>query len=785
MPRLDRYLIREVLGPLGLGFLVYTFLLLMQTLFTLAKMIIRRGVPAPQVGELLLLSLPNIVVLTIPMSFLFAILVAAGRLTADSELIAMRSAGVSLYRLCRPILLLAAMLTVLNGFLMIYVLPRGNHALQQLHMEILTQSVSQQVEPRVFYEGWEGLVLYVNAVPSPDEPWQGVFLADSVPAGENEATVAERGEVVLSEDGERLVLQLDNAVTHRVDFAEPERYSRYDYGTVDRLLDDSFTSQQRATVAASKSQREMTLTELRQRLTREELPAALRNLTRVEIHKKFSIPVAALVFALVGLPLGFSGRGSSRSSGFAISIGIILVYWLMLSNGEETARIGRMAPWLAMWLPNIALGVIGILLLIRTNGDRPILPRPLGRWWRRHVQVRLSRGRPRRRRRPPARAAAANGERGHRFVLRLPRFRLQFPNLLDRYVMRTFFLVFLFVTLSSVVIYMVADFSQKADQVMENQVASGLVLDYYKYLVLQIYYEIVPITVLLTTLIAFAVLSRSNEVMAVKASGVSLYRLALPAVVSAAVVVASCALLQATVLPASNEKVARLKDQIKGRTGVRTYRRADRQWLFGEGRYIYNYRRYVPELETLQRLQVFELDEEFNLTRRLFAESARFVDGFWVASGTWVRVFGETGDDFRVFPEPVVLDFPEKPAYFEDEMRAPPAMSYRELRSYVEEIRSSGQQAPDLEVELGKKLSYPSVSLIMALVALPFSFRLGRRGALYGIGVAIVLSMVFFAVLAVATTLGETGALPPTVAVWTPNVLFGLLAIYLFLGVRS
>ena len=537
-------------------------------------------------------------------------------------------------------------------------------------------------------------------------------------------------------------------------------------------------------MASSKGLRELTLGELRERLADPNLPAQLRNLHHVEVHKKFALPAACVVFALIGLPLGFSGRrGSGRSAGFAVSLAIILAYWILLDNGEETARIGHMSPWLAMWRPNLLFAILGILLLVRGNGNRSFVPRAVGYWWRQHVRTRLIRRRRRRRRQP--RTGPIDVDQPHHFVLRLPRLRLQFPNLIDRYVIRTFFQVFALVTISGIVVYVVADFTQKADQVLENQVASALVADYYKYLVMQIYYEITPITVLLTTLVAFALLSRSNEVMAVKASGVSLYRLAVPAIVSAAIVVASCAFLQATVLPASNQKVAQLKDEIKGRAGVRTYRRADRQWLFGKGRFIYNYLRYDSDREMLQRLQVFEFDENFRLTRRLFADTARYVDGFWVAAGTWVREFGESGDDYQVFPEPVVLDFPEKPEYFETEMKVPTAMTYRELKEYSREVRNSGQVAPELEVELGKKISFPAVSLIMALVALPFSFRLGRRGALYGVGVAIVVGMVFYALLALFTTLGETGALPPTIAVWTPNVLFGLLALYLFLGVRS
>ena len=112
-------------------------------------------------------------------------------------------------------------------------------------------------------------------------------------------------------------------------------------------------------------------------------------------------------------------------------------------------------------------------------------------------------------------------------------------------------------------------------------------------------------------------------------------------------------------------------------------------------------------------------------------------------------------------------------------------MTYRELKSYVAELEASGQSVPSLEVELHKKISLPFASIVMALVALPYAFRLGRKGTLYGVGVGLVLGMVFFAMLAFSSTLGQTGALPPLIAVWTPNIAFLMLSLYLLLGVRS
>ncbi|MGB6364948.1 MAG: LptF/LptG family permease, partial [Thermoanaerobaculia bacterium] len=383
MRRVTRYVMAEVLGPFVLGFLLYTFLLLIQFLFASAEMIIRRGVPAVQVGKLLGLTLPNIVVLTIPMSFLFAILVAVGRLASDSELTALRASGVSLFSLYRPIFVFSLLLTAINTYLMVDTLPKGNTALQQLRIDIITQSVDRQVEPRVFYEEWEGVMLYVFEVRPGESEWQGVFVAENLPSTENQVTVASRGEVRLDDAGERLVLHLEDAVVHKVDFRNPDKYTMSSVKSLDRVLVDRFTTQQRSRARASKGLRELNLRELQERYRDPDTSPQLRNLARVEIHKKFSIPAACIVFGLVALPLGFMGGRGSRTSGFALSVAIVLVYYIFLNNGEEAARIGKMAPWLAMWLPNFVLALVGLFMLARRNRDKNMLLLPFDRWLRR------------------------------------------------------------------------------------------------------------------------------------------------------------------------------------------------------------------------------------------------------------------------------------------------------------------------------------------------------------------------------------------------------------------
>jgi lipopolysaccharide export system permease protein len=799
--RLNEYIITEILGPLGLGFLVYTFILLIRFLFQSAEMIIRRGLPVSIVGRLLLLTLPNIVVLTLPMSLLFGTLIAVGRLSSDSELIAMRACGVSLLTLYRPIFLLSGFATLLNMALMIYVLPWGNHALQELRLEITTQSVAQQIEPRVFYEEWEGKVVYVFEVPQGSKRWKGVFLAESIPSSSNnQITTADWGEVLVDKAGERVVLRLYNAVRHKVDLNAPDRYEVSRHKRLDLILDDQFATEQRAKLSISKGIREMTLKELAEQRDDPASSAEQRNLAQVEIHKKFSIPVACLVFGLFALPLGINNRRGGKASGFALSIGVLILYYVLLNNGEEYARFGRMPPWLGMWLPNILLAVAGFFLLVRRNRDKSLLVSRIDRWVRQDLWSAIQRLRgltvarrqerqEKREERARRREAAEQTRRethGRRVVLLLPRPRIVFPNILDRYVVRLFTMIFSLVVLSGISLFVIFDLSENIDDILKNKVSTGIVLNYYKYLSLQMFYDIAPIIVLVTTLMTFSLLARTNEITACKALGLSLYRLAMPALATALLVASFSGYLESSVLPASNEKVAKLKDQIRGKATARTYRRADHQWLFGQGRYIYNYLHYDPQQPSLQRLQVFDFDARHRLTRRLYTDNAKYIGGGWLFNDGWIRGFGGVEvTAYKRFQKPMVEAHFESPDYFDSEIRPPDQMRYGELKDYIQELKESGQPVPELQVELENKIAFPIVSLIMALVALPFSFRLGRQGALYGIGISVVLGMVFMAIFAFFIKMGAAGALPPLVAVWSPGAVFSLLSGYLFLGVKT
>jgi len=378
MKILTRYIFKEMLGPTALGFAFYTFIILMKNLFDFAGMIIKRSLPGSTVARLLFLSLPHIVVLTVPMSLLFGILIAVGRLSSDSEIIAMRALGISTRTIYRPVFLFSFLVFLINLYLMNFVLPKGNAEFAALRSEIFTSQIEKELKPRVFYDEYENLTLYVNDIDPKTLQWKGVFVADSRTADEtrtgtsngpitvaqqvqdahheaaqapqilpqqssNKIIVAESGNLSILKTNKQVWLNLKTAQTHLWDPKKPDRYD-LNSNVVQRMrLPDKGND---STGGYQRSLREMSFRELMEQArwsqhshdpdARETYWAA-----KVEMNKMFAIPFACIVFGILGLPLGITNRRGGKSSGFSLSIAIILIYYVMINNGEHLADSGK------------------------------------------------------------------------------------------------------------------------------------------------------------------------------------------------------------------------------------------------------------------------------------------------------------------------------------------------------------------------------------------------------------------------------------------------------------
>lgn len=808
MKILTRYIFKELLGPTFLGFLFYTFIILMQQLFDLAGMIIKRSLPVSTVFKLLALTMPSIIVLTLPMSLLFGILIAVGRLSSDSEIIALRALGISMRAIHRPVLLFSFLMFLLNLYLMNVVLPRGNTELVKLRAELFTSQIDKEIRPKVFYDEYENLMIYVNDVNPRTGQWRGVFVADSRAEDSeirnNKATtpqqivvasrqreqnlfpaqkstqriiVAQSGTLSIIKENKQVWMNLRDAETH---FWDPHKSDRYDLNRnqVQRMrLPDRFTTDASGNMV--RSLRELNLIELLD-VERRNYDPEITRLARVEIHKKFAFPSACIVFGVLGLPLGITNRRGGKSSGFSLSIAIILFYYVMINNGEHLAAAGKVSPFLGMWSADILLLAVGIYLLARANRDVGA-QRTDGGLWQRMLNFISTRRQQRAASRPIA--AAAEAEEG----TILSRLDITFPNILDRYILREFLKVLALVIGSVVALFVITDYNQLSRDINQNHIAIPTVLAFYRFQIFQIIDFAMPISVLAATLITFGILSKNNEVTALKSGGVSLYRVALPIVGIAMVMSVLSYLMLDYLLPYSNQRADEIRNRIKGKTRVATQHQ-QRLWFLGRGRYIINFLAYDRAKQELTQVQIFELHPtEFRLTRRVYADRAKWDGRGWVFEHGWMRSFRDDGTStYSPMVMPVRLFYPERPEDFATtEVKIPEAMTFVELRRYIENVKRSGYAAEKLSVKLYQKTSWPFISMVMALIALPFAFRVGKRGALYGVGLALVLAIFYWMIYALFSKFGEVGNLPPMLAAWSANILFAIAATYLFLRVET
>jgi LPS export ABC transporter permease LptG len=302
----------------------------------------------------------------------------------------------------------------------------------------------------------------------------------------------------------------------------------------------------------------------------------------------------------------------------------------------------------------------------------------------------------------------------------------------------------------------------------------------------QYFYYIIPLSVLLATLVTVALLTKNSELIVMKACGISLYRVALPMVGAALVAGTTIFVLEQTVLGPANRKAEAIKWVMRGQS-PETFDVLNRRWVMGSDGDIYHYNYFDPRERKFTGLWIFEFNADMTrLTRRTFAQRAAFVnDATWQVEEGWTREFNATAEPGPFTPFKQTRKVFEPAALFTTESPDPDFMSYTQLRAYTERLRASGLDVVKQQVALWRKLSFPFVTLIMTLLAVPFAVTIGRSGAMAGIGVAIGIAIVYWTTISVFAAMGAGGVMAPALAAWAPNLLFGAGALYLLLTVRT
>jgi len=766
---LDRYVALELGAPFVISVGVLTFFLVIDRVYQLTDLVVTKQVPFRLVLSLPLFLLPPLLSLTLPVALLLAVLIACGRLSGDLEVAALKASGVGPLRLFRPFLVAGLLVSALIGCLTLIVNPWASGAFQKQLFKILQSRAVTAIQERVFSGAFAGIVLYVEELSPSQVALRGILASDERNPGLSRIIVAREGRLLTDEEQRRLTFRfLDGAIAEN-DVRDLGRFRYTSFSLYDMNL--SVAASPRASGQEGKPEKEMGLRQLvaaAQGAGRDQAKAAPY---WVELHKRFALPAAALVFVLVGFPLGMRSHRGGRAAALAWSFAVVVSYYVLSTSLEGPALNGRLPPGLAIWLPDLLFGLLGLgLLRAATVGVPAGWVKAL---WRLAARLETFRARWEGRLRAARRPVRLRGLRASTFII-------------DRYLIRQYLLLLGIGLLVGGVFSLVVDLLQSLDRFLRTKPPWIYIAQHFLYLFPRELYKGLPLIVLVATVFLFLSLTRQRELDALKAAGVSLYRVCLPILAVAFLISALALIFQETALPevtARAEEVDRVK--IRGYP-PRHLLRQEQIWYRSSDRRFLRIALLDPVAKSLDGLTVLGLDPDFRLASRFDAGRAEWTpDGWRVWTGITREVspsgqIHSTAFDYRVVGMPEHIDD------FIRVQKPPDTMSFLELRAYVNKLREGGHHVGAYLGQLYSKLSFPLIHFIMALLAIPFALMSPRSGGrAVGIGVAIVISVGYWMVHSIALAFARADLLPPALAAWTANIIFAGLGAALLLNAKT
>ncbi len=433
MKILSRYILKEHIPPFIFAVFIITFLLILETIPRIVEMVIDKDISALVVIELIFLNLAWMIALSIPMAVLVATLLAFGRMTSDSEIIAVKASGINLIRILIPLLIAAGILTILMIQFSDKILPKLNHKARVLAGDIRTMRPMLSFRPGVFITDIDGYIILIDKIDHTTSEVEGVRITDVKNRAEPRITVAEHGTMQFVDEGRTIQFNLFNGEVHFLDKSDPTNYRKLDFKQQDIFV-TGVGSELRRTESSFKTDREMNIDQMQevvdnareamvpfnQRIEKSvakkldflfsdtlKYPAdtsltdtaaltflqvdmnniknklerdvnqvkeqkKLVNKYKIEIFKKYSIPAASFAFVLIGAPLAILSRRGGMGVAASISLILFTIYWGFLIGGEDLSDRGLLSPFWAMWGANILTGTVGLYLLVKVITEKPL-----------------------------------------------------------------------------------------------------------------------------------------------------------------------------------------------------------------------------------------------------------------------------------------------------------------------------------------------------------------------------------------------------------------------------
>lgn len=784
----ERYIIAATLPYFALSLLLLTVMLIAQQTTRFAELLGTTRAPLDLALEITLGLLPNILIFTLPMSTLTGTATGFSRLNGDSELVALRAAGVSTKRIAAPMVFWGALVSALTLYVGLELAPDAAHALRQAALRAALYRLESPVEPRTFNTEMPGKVVYVRDGDQKSGEWGRVFIFWQEKNRPTFVITARSGRIDSSGQQSELVLN-DAVVTTLPDGSADEAKTRrtgelggggeitMERSSQLRIRDDKLNTG-RTALLARLQERELELDEMGWRellaRTRASTDADARRASTHALHKRLALCTAPLVLALCGVGLGLRTRRGGRGLGVLLSLAVMIAYYLISLVGDHLARVGTLPPALGAWLATLLSLLAGITLLLLHQ--------------RNFGSLKL-------RTKDPAAYIPASDKFSVKTTQRAIRPGLL--GLLDRYMLRALVWNFFVAYFALVGIFLIFTLFELLRFIAASGAGAWVVARYLFFLIPLATVALAPMSVLVAVLVAYALAARRSEAVAWWACGQSVYRLALPGIAFALTIGAGLWMIQDKILPETNRLQNALRAQIRkvgGRGVARATTPVGRQWLAtSEATRLYSYE-YDEREGRLVKPVLYEYDAEgVHLKRILSGEAGR-----WVGPSNSLEIGNAETLDLgasdagragfsRRRASTEVLEGSEPPEAFKPTLNTPSEMNIKRLSNYINLLKRRGETTnlPTYMVALERKRSDAFSPLVMALVAIPLALAFGRRSAIASLSAAIVIGLAFWASTSGFQQLGSYGLLPPTLAAWAPPVIFAAAGIYLLFRART
>jgi LPS export ABC transporter permease LptG/LPS export ABC transporter permease LptF len=781
---LSKAIFKEVATSAGLGTVLFIFVLFLRTIEKLSALLVKSSAPLPVVAKLLLYALPAMLPFALPLGVLVGILIGLSRMSTDSEIIAIRAAGISSVTIARPVMLFSFFALVATALASLWLTPLSMNLETKTAKNFAAAQLTGNIESGIFDEQFPDTVLYVKDVQQEEKQiiWRGVFIADVTSPEKLAEEGKNRGEgprIIVAQEAipypdpsnNRIILDMR-------DFRSTERDKEGKaVTTVAQRHQWALQAQKQEDLQVNKTVQEMDTGPLYKYVHRR------RDLSRqdyvdgtIELNQRFALPLACMLLALVGIPLGISSRKGGKSAAYVVTVLVAFLYFMGYITLLGLAKKGSLPVPIAVWTPDAVFAVLGTILLMRLEkpGDRD--------WsaWLKAVGVRLWK--------ETLKLLRTSTESVRRGPLNARGFGLR-PMLMDGYVLNGFLFYFGILLVALVALIEVFTFFELLGDMVKNDISMATMVDYLWNLAPSLIYQVTPIGTLAASLVCFTILTKYNEVTAFKAAGVSVHRLAAPVVFASLLISLLLFSFDHFYIPAANRRQEMLRAEIKKKP-VATYRRPDRQWVYGQGYRIFNFLHLDPKQALMSKVNVFDLDPKtFHIVHQITADRAQWNDRIhkWVFENGVSQDNGPTGSNYQQFYN-ATETFPaltETPSWFVKEEKEYKELNFEELGAYINELQASGLDTTPLRVQYHKKFAVPLFALIMAILSIPFAFVGGTRGAMRGVLVAFCIAIVYWTVGTVFEQFGDLNQLPAAMAAWAPDVIFFLGGLYFMARMKT